>query len=65
MTRIGFFTGKLYDSSVDISDIKECCMVLNFKEPVLDNEELVVMKRVQLKQRCVGCNECEESRKCE
>lgn len=63
MSRIGFFTGKLYDSSFDISNIKECCMVLNFKEPVLDDEELVVKKRNELKQRCSGCNGCEESRK--
>ena len=63
MTRIGYFTGKLYNSSVDVSEIKECCMVLNFKEPVLEDEELVVLKRKQLKQRCAGCHECEESRK--
>ncbi len=62
-TRIGFYTGKLYDSSVDVSTIKECCQVLNYKEPVLDDEELVVRKRVELKQRCIGCNCCEEAQK--
>lgn len=62
-TRIGFYTGKLYDSSVDVSTIKECCQVLNYKEPVLDNEELVVRKRIELKLRCVGCNGCEEAQK--
>ena len=62
-TRIGFYTGKLYDSSVDVSTIKECCQVFNFKELVLDNEELVVKNRMELKQRCIGCNACEEAQK--
>ena len=62
-TRIGFYTGKLYDSSVDVSIIKECCQVLNYKEPILDDEELVVRKREELRQRCVGCNGCEEAQK--
>ena len=62
-TRIGFYTGKLYNSSVDVSTIKECCQVLNYKEPVLDDEELVVRKRAELKLRCVGCNGCEEAQK--
>lgn len=62
-TRIGFYTGKLYDSSVDVKTIKECCQVLNYKEPVLEDEELVVKKRAELKLRCVGCNACEEAKK--
>lgn len=63
MKRLGFYTGKLYDSSVDPSTIKECCQILNYKEPILDDEELVVRKRLELKQRCIGCNDCEESQK--
>lgn len=63
MTRIGFYTGKLYDGTVDPDTIKECCEVLNFKEPILDGEELVVKKRAELRKRCVGCYGCEESRK--
>lgn len=63
MTRLGYFTGKLYDASVPVADIKECSFMLNYKEPVLDDEELVIRKREQLKQRCVGCHECEESLK--
>ena len=62
-TRLGFYTGKLYDSSVDVSSIKECCLVLNYKEPVLDDEELVVKKRIELKQRCAGCTGCSEAQK--
>lgn len=62
-TRIGFYTGKLYDSSVDVSTIKECCQILNYKEPILNDEELVVRKRAELKLRCVGCNGCEEAQK--
>lgn len=63
MTRLGYFTGKLYDSSVLADDIKECCLVLNYKEPILNDEELVVLKREQLKQRCIDCHSCEESLK--
>lgn len=61
--RLGFFTGKLYDSSVDTSTIKECCAVLNWKEPILDDEPLLIEKRRQLRMSCVGCFGCEESRK--
>lgn len=63
MTRLGFYTGKLYDSSVDVDTIKECCLVLNFKEPVRDDEELVVKKRIELKKKCLGCYGCEEAQK--
>lgn len=62
-TRIGFYTGKLYDGSVDVNTIKECCQILNYKEPVLDDEELVVKKRIELKKRCAGCYDCEEAKK--
>ena len=62
-TRIGYYTGKLYDSTVDSSTIKECCLILNFKEPVREDEELVIKKRAELKERCNGCFGCEESRK--
>lgn len=61
MIRMGFYTGKLYDSSVDISTITECCEVLNYKEPVCDDEELVVKKRQELKKRCRGCFGCPTS----
>lgn len=60
-TRIGYFTGKLYDSSVDTSTIKECCTFLNMKEPIYEDEELVVLKREALKQHCNGCYGCEEA----
>ena len=62
-TRIGFYTGKLYDSATNVSDIKECCQILNYKEPVLDNEELVIRKRKELHERCIGCNACEEAKR--
>ncbi len=63
MTRIGFFTGKLYDETVNPASIRECCQILNFKEPILENEELVIQKRKVLKERCAGCFGCEESLK--
>ena len=62
-TRVGFYTGKLNDSSVDISTIKECCEVLNWKEPILEDEPLLFAKRKQLRMNCAGCFGCEESRK--
>ena len=44
-TRIGCYTGKLYDSSVDVSTIQECCQILNWKEPVFENEEAAFVAR--------------------
>lgn len=61
--RLGYFTGNLYDSSVDPSTIKECCLLLNYKEPVLPDEPLIIRKKSELKKRCVGCNGCPESKK--
>lgn len=58
--RMGFYTGKIYDNSVDISTIKECCQILNDRE--FHNRNLD-KKRLELKLRCVGCNGCEESQK--
>lgn len=58
MVRLGFFTGKIYDSSVDPSTIEECCLTLNYKEPVDENEELVIRKRKELRERCRGCFGC-------
>ena len=62
VTRIGFYTGKIYDSSVDTSTIKECCQILNNDELVKD-EEFLTKKRFELKVNCNGCHGCEESRK--
>lgn len=61
--RLGFFTGKLYDSSVDPSTIEECCLMLNYKEPVFSDDPFVVKKRAELKSRCEECLGCPESRK--
>lgn len=62
MVRLGYYTGKLYEEGTDVSTIRECCAVLNFKPPVYDDEELVVLKRTELKKRCVGCFECQEAK---
>lgn len=62
-TRIGCYTGKLYDGSVSNDYIKECYQVLNYKEPVLENEELVIKKQNELKLNCIGCCNCEEAQK--
>ena len=66
-TRIGFYTGKIYDESVDPENIKECCHVFNCDEstikPLLDNDELLTKLRSELNMRCIGCNGCEEAQK--
>lgn len=62
MIRLGYYTGKIYREDTNVEDIKECCLCLNFKEPVYDNEELIVQKSNELRKRCVGCRGCEESR---
>ncbi|WP_099467789.1 hypothetical protein [Konateibacter massiliensis] len=63
MKRMGFYTGKIYDDSVNPADIKECCQYINYKEPILDDEELIIRKRKLLHERCIECNSCEESKK--
>lgn len=63
MKRLGFYTGKLYDETVDPSTIGECCQTLKWKEPIYDDEELIVKKRAEFKERCKGCNGCQESQK--
>lgn len=63
MKRMGFYTGKIYDDSTDPKDIKECCQCINYKEPILEDEELIIRKCRMLHERCIGCNGCEESRK--
>ena len=62
MTRIGFYTGKVYDDSVDITMINECCRVLNGDELNYDQEQLVILKK-ELLLNCNGCCGCEESQK--
>lgn len=63
--RIGFFTGIIYDSSVDAGSIKECCKVLSDEESisVLEEEGYLIKKRKEFKKRCEGCFGCEESKK--
>lgn len=63
MVRLGFFTGKLYDSSVDPATIKECALLLDLKDPVDENDEFIAKKRAELKERCSHCCGCPESRK--
>ena len=60
--RMGFYTGKLYDNSFDPEDIHECCRVLNWKDPILNDEKLVVSKRLELKKLCEQCSYHEDCR---
>lgn len=56
MIRMGFYSGKLYRD--DKEEIEECSQMLNYKEPVTDDDEYVVRKRAELKIRCNGCMGC-------
>lgn len=57
MKRLGFYTGRVYDESVDVKDIKECCLVFES-----GNEEFVMRKSEELKRKhCIGCFECGEA----
>jgi len=60
---MGCYTGKLYDSSVDVHSIKECCEVLRFKGSILEDAPRIIRKRAKLKEGCEGCTGCEESRR--
>lgn len=61
MTRIGFFTGKIYEEVTDPSTIKECCTMLNDKDPVIHDEEARKRCHEKLKHRCIGCYGCPAS----
>ncbi len=63
LKRLGFYTGKLYDSSIDPASIEECCIILHYKESIREDDEVVLNKKKILKERCVGCFGCGESRK--
>ena len=62
--RLGNYTGKLYDDTVDPRSIKECCHILTFGEKLTEKEESQLeQKRLELKQKCKDCTACEESKK--
>lgn len=61
--RLGFYTGKLYGSDVDKSTIKECCLLLNYKEPIKEDGPYVETRRKEAKKYCEGCYGCPESQK--
>ena len=56
---MGFYIGKFYDNSTDMSIIKECCKILNYKKLVFDDEGYVIRKRLEFKQHYIGYNEYE------
>lgn len=63
MKRLGFYTGTLYNDSTNLGSIKECYMALNQEDPILKEEKLLLETKNKLKERCIGCFGCEESRK--
>jgi hypothetical protein len=63
MIRLGYFTGKIYDSSVHGSEIQECCDVLDPNEPVDDKSLFILKRRIELRKRCYGCFSCGEAMK--
>jgi hypothetical protein len=61
MVRIGFYTGRIYDSKYDPCQIRECCAMVDVKEPVRNDHWLIKAKRKELKERCRGCCGCVEA----
>lgn len=61
--RLGFFTGKIYGEEVPVSSIKECCEILTEKDTSCVHTNMLIQKQKVLKERCRGCNACEESQK--
>lgn len=49
MIRVGFFTGKIYDETIDRKNIQECCRILDLPDEVTDK-----LKK-ELKENCNGC----------
>lgn len=45
MKRLGFYTGKIYDDTVDPSTIEECALALNYKKPITDDGPYVMNKK--------------------
>ena len=62
MKLIGFYTGKVYNV-IEISKVKECCVMLNSNNLVFSDDELLNNRRRELKSRCEGCKGCEEALK--
>lgn len=54
MTRIGFYTGQIYDNTTPLANINECCAVINF-DPTTDIDKLNA-KRYTLKLKCDACS---------
>ena len=59
MKRLGFFTGRIYDESTPVKDIKECCYVLRTREELIFGIDAI---KACLKESCAGCYGCEEAR---
>ena len=56
MKRLGFFTGKIYDETIDTASIKECCLYLTKDNE--NNEEYIAERKADNKQRCMSCFGC-------
>lgn len=64
MKRLGLFTGKVYDSTMDKCNMKECCLVLPTDTDISD-DDIKTMYEMHHK-TCIemNCHQCEESRRC-
>lgn len=58
MRRLGFFSGKLYSTDTPIEDIKECCFIMQYKDPSERTTAFLEQKRKELKNKCTGCKGC-------
>lgn len=63
MYRLGIFTGKIYDDKISLHDIFECCVCFTPTEHVSPDSQFVkdLYRRHHI--ACIGCWQCEESRK--
>lgn len=63
MYRLGIFTGKIYDEDTSLNDIYECCATFSVTENTgLDSKFVKDLYR-RYHGACIGCYQCEESRK--
>lgn len=61
MKRLGYFTGKIYDESIDTATIQECCLSLT--EEQAKDEDFIQKKNFENKMKCITCFGCPISQK--
>lgn len=59
MKRLGKFTGTVYGDGYDLSQIKECCLLISDEQST--NEEFIYMKKLKHLSDCANCFGCPAS----